>query len=121
MAVVKSQGPGTVELSQVEVTLDGELRGSGDLTATMSGKRLLLKMSGPGSAHIDGKVDLVRAQCSGSGSLEGRKLTAGRADLAVSGPGSAAVNVAGRERRQGAQLLVVDRSGSRQSAQYAPQ
>ena len=83
----------------------------------MSGKRLLLKMSGPGSAHIDGKVDLVRAQCSGSGSLEGRKLTAGRADLAVSGPGSAAVNVAGRERRQGAQLLVVDRSGSRQSMQ----
>jgi hypothetical protein len=72
----------------------------------MSGKRLLLKMDGPGDARIDGSVDQLSAQINGSGSLEGRRLNAAQTDIMVRGPGSATVN-----RKADGQLLV-DRSGS---------
>jgi len=63
-------------------------------------------------------VAQVDAQIAGSGSLEGRGLTAAHADIAVHGPGSAAVNVTGQERagarvENRARLLLVDRSGPR--------
>lgn len=64
---------------------------------------------------------MVHARLSGSGGLDGNRLRAGRADIAVSGPGTARVQVA--ERAGGApagasgQLLVVDRRGS----SHAPQ
>ena len=48
------------------------------------------------------------------------RLTAGRAEISVNGPGNAAVNVVGRNARRDdddGQLLVVDRSGSRQVGQ----
>jgi hypothetical protein len=73
-------------------------------------------MNGPGNARIDGTVAQVDAQIAGSGSLEGRGLVAAHADIAVHGPGTAAVNVSGNG-RAGAQvagrgqLLLVDRSG----------
>jgi hypothetical protein len=77
-------------------------------------------MDGPGDARIDGSVDQVSAQIRGSGSLEGRRLTAGQTDIAVRGPGSAAVNVAGngngRTSLERSQLLLVDRSGTRHVA-----
>jgi hypothetical protein len=93
----------------------------------MSGKRLLLRMDGPGDARIDGSVAQVSAQINGSGSLEGRRLTGASTDIAVRGPGSAAVNVvgndggkdgaSGRGALQRGQLLLVDRSGSRRMAE----
>jgi hypothetical protein len=126
-AALKTRGPGGIELAQVSDTLDAELHGSGGLKAEIDGKRLLLKITGPGAAHIEGRVDLVKARLSGSGGLDGRGLNAGRADIAVSGPGRAAVNVVGQdgERRNArnraderhGQLLVVDRSGSRHTDQ----
>jgi len=115
-ATVRGHGPGGVTLAGVTDTLDAELQGSGDLTASMAGKRLLLRLNGPGDARIIGTVAQVDAQIAGSGSLEGRGLTAARADIAVHGPGTAAVNLTGQE-RAGAratnrgQLLLVDRSG----------
>jgi hypothetical protein len=125
-ATVRSRGPGGVKLQNVSDTLDAELHGPGELNASMSGKRLLLKMSGPGDAHIDGSVAQVSAQISGSGSLEGRRLNVGQTDIAVRGPGSAAVNVVGSDKGKGravagqghggGQLLLVDRSGTRHSA-----
>jgi hypothetical protein len=115
-----------VKLQNVSDTLDAEMHGSGELAASMSGKRLLLKMSGPGDARIDGSVAQVSAQISGSGSLEGRRLSVGQTDIAVRGPGSAAVNligngnggdkVKGRATVERGQLLLVDRSGSHHSA-----
>ena len=115
-ATVRSHGPGNVTLAGVTDTLDAELQGSGDLTASLSGQRLLLRMNGPGDARIDGTVAQVDAQIAGSGSLEGRGLTAARADIAVHGPGTAAVNVTGNARADAptenrGQLLLVDRSG----------
>lgn len=126
-ALLKARGPGGIDLASVSDTLDADLRGSGGLDARMDGKRLLLRMSGPGSAHVEGKVHLVKAQLSGSGGLDGRRLHAGRAEIAVSGPGNAVVNVPGRGERQAGRrarhdgdehtrLLTVDRSGSRHGA-----
>ena len=66
------------------------------MSASLAGKRLLLKMSGPGDAHFGGAVDTVAARLTGAGNLEGRNLAAAHADLAVSGPGSAVVNVKGK-------------------------
>jgi hypothetical protein len=72
-------------------------------------------MRGPGNARIDGSVDVVEARLSGSGSLEGRRLTANRTDIAVRGPGNATVNMKEDAARGGhGQLLLVDRNGSRQ-------
>jgi hypothetical protein len=111
-----------VTLQNVSDTLDAEMHGSGELAASMSGKRLLLKMNGPGDARIDGSVAQVSAQINGSGSLEGRRLSAGQTDIAVRGPGSAAVNVVGNDKGNGrvsaerGQLLLVDRSGTRHSS-----
>jgi hypothetical protein len=127
-AIVRSRGPGGVKLQNVSDTLDAELHGPGELAASMSGKRLLLRMSGPGDARIDGSVDQVSAQISGSGSLEGRRLNVGQADIAVRGPGSAAVNLIGNDNNgsgdkgkgraavERGQLLLVDRSGSHRTA-----
>jgi hypothetical protein len=125
-ATVRSRGPGGVSLQNVSDTLDAELHGSGGLAASMSGKRLLLKMNGPGDVRIDGSVAQVSAQINGSGSLEGRRLNVGQTDIAVRGPGSAAVNVVGSDKGKGravagqghgdGQLLLVDRSGTRHSA-----
>jgi hypothetical protein len=56
----------------------------------------------------------VSAQISGSGSLEGRRLNVGQSDIAVRGPGSAAVNLIGKAGDKGA--LLVDRSGSHRTA-----
>ncbi|BDT58043.1 hypothetical protein MasN3_15370 [Massilia varians] len=121
-ATVKAHGPGGIELARVSDTLDAELHGSGGLDADLDGKRLLLNITGPGAAHLRGKVELVKARLSGSGSLEGRGLSTARADIAVSGPAHALVNVAGQDERRAergnagrGQLLLVDRSGSRRS------
>jgi hypothetical protein len=113
-ATVRNHGPGDVTLAGVTDTLDAELQGSGGLTANLSARRLLLRMNGPGDARIDGTVAQVDAQIAGSGSLEGRGLVAGHADIAVHGPGTAAVHVTGADARatNRAQLLLVDRSGS---------
>ena len=116
-ATVRSHGPGDVTLAGVTDTLDAELQGSGDLTASLSARRLLLRMNGPGDARIDGTVAQVDAQIAGSGSLEGHGLVAAHADIAVHGPGTAAVNVTGNDRadtKRGSrgQLLLVDRRGS---------
>jgi hypothetical protein len=89
-----------------------DIGGSGDLTASLSGKRLRLRMSGPGDARIDGTVAQVDAQITGSGSLEGRSLVAAHADIAVHGPGTAAVNVTGNGRAGAQAALLVDRDGS---------
>jgi hypothetical protein len=114
-ADVSMHGPGDVKLQNVSDTLDAELHGSGELAASMTGKRLLLKMTGPGDARIDGSVDQISAQISGSGSLEGRRLSVGQSDIAVRGPGSAAVNLIGNGNGDKGTLLV-DRSGSHRSA-----
>jgi len=121
-ALVKNHGPGEIALATVSDTLDAHLSGSGDLSATMAGKRLQLTMSGPGTAHVDGSVDLVQAQLSGSGDLEARRLVAGRADIAASGPGSAAVKVEPKGDKRGAaperaELLLVYRNGTRHTAE----
>jgi hypothetical protein len=113
-AVVKDHGPGGVSLSTVSDTLDAELHGSGELKASMAGKRLSLHMSGPADAHIDGTVDQVTAELSGSGSLEARQLVAAHADIQVHGPGTAAVNVnaGGKRVADKSSMLVVDRRGT---------
>lgn len=121
-ATVRSHGPGGVTLATVGDTLDAELHGSGGLAASLAGKRLLLRMSGPGDARIEGNVAQVDAQISGSGSLDGRGLTASHADIVVHGPGSASVNVVDKAGGRAdaktvgrGQLLLVDRSGSHTS------
>jgi hypothetical protein len=117
-AMVRSDGPGDVVLATVSDTLDAEMHGSGGLTAAIAGKRLQLKLAGPGGARIEGSVDQVNAQVSGSGSLAGHRLTAGHADLEVHGPGNAVVNLAQGGKQAGrADLLVVDRSGSHRRAE----
>jgi hypothetical protein len=111
-ATVRGRGPGAITLATVGDTLDAELSGSGDLTANLAAKRLLLRMNGPGDARIAGTVAQVDAQIAGSGGLDGHGLTAGHADIVVHGPGTASVNVNGKDRGQ---LLLVDRSGSHMS------
>jgi hypothetical protein len=94
----------------------------------LAAKRLLLRMSGPGNARIDGTVDTVSAQLSGSGSLDGHGLTAGHADVAVRGAGGAVVNVNGRTetksaapaRANRARVMTVDRSGTRVAGELNP-
>jgi hypothetical protein len=120
-ATVRGRGPGGVTLANVGDTLDAALYGSGGLKASLSGKRLLLRMTGPGDARIDGTVAQVDAQITGSGSLDGHGLTAGHADIVVHGPGTASVNVVDGNDRAASktvargQLLLVDRSGSHTS------
>lgn len=112
-ATVKSRGPGGVELAQVSDALDAELRGSGGLKAEIKGRQLVLTSSGPGDFEISGRVDTVRARLSGSGELDGSSLNAGRADIAVTGPGSAKVQL--DQGAGGGRMLVVERGGSRQA------
>ena len=116
-ALVTSNGPGDVVLGMVDDTLEAHLSGSGKLSAAIEGKRLLLNANGPGGAQVRGRVALVRARMSGSGTFDGHDLNAERADIAVSGPGNAKVNVTGETAGRGApdagQLLVVDRNGRR--------
>jgi hypothetical protein len=119
-ATVRARGPGGVTLATVGDTLDAELSGSGGLTANLAARRLLLRMNGPGDARIDGTVAQADVQIAGSGSLVGRNLTAGHADIVVHGPGTASVNVNGKDRLDAktvarGQLLLVDRSGSHTS------
>ncbi|RZA31447.1 MAG: hypothetical protein EOP92_31160, partial [Lysobacteraceae bacterium] len=125
-ATLRADGPGAIELAKVSDTLDAKLHGSGGLDAQIDGKRLLLEISGPGAAQLKGKVELVKARLSGSGGLEGRGLNAGRADIAVTGPANAIVNVTGTDERRNqrtresrhdnhGQLLLVDRRGSRRA------
>ena len=120
-ATVRGRGPGGITLANVGDTLDAALYGSGGLKASLSGKRLLLRMNGPGDARIDGTVAQVDAQVAGSGSLDGHGLTAGHADIVVHGPGTASVNVVDGNDRAASktvargQLLLVDRSGSHTS------
>jgi hypothetical protein len=113
-AMVKGRGPGEIRLATVTDTLDAKLHSSGELSATMAGKRLQLQMSGPADAHIDGTVDQVNAQLSGAGSLEARRLAAAHADIQVRGPGSAAVNLTGGGKRLAdrSSMLLVDRRGT---------
>jgi hypothetical protein len=114
-AMVKGRGPGEIKLATVSDTLDADLRGPGELSATMAGKRLLLQMSGPADAHIDGTVGQLNAQLSGSGSLEARHLVATHADVQVHGSGTATVNVTNGEKRVAGRtpMLLVDRRGTR--------
>jgi hypothetical protein len=119
-ATVRAHGPGGVTLATVGDTLDAELSGSGGLTANLAAKRLRLRMNGPGDARIAGTVAQVDAQLAGSGSLDGHGLTAGHADIVVHGPGTASVNVNGKDGLDAktvgrGQLLLVDRSGSHTS------
>lgn len=117
-ATVKARGPGGIALASVSDTLDAELHGSGGLDAELSGKRLLLKITGPGTAHLKGKVEQVKARLSGSGSLDGRELMSARADIAVTGPAHATVNVVDQGERRNVgrgHLLLVDRGGSRRT------
>lgn len=121
-ALVESRGPGGIELAMVSDTLDAGMHGSGALEAKLDGKQLRLTMTGPGAARVEGKVGVVKARLSGSGGLEGRGLTATQADIVVTGPANAAVNLVGQDERRNAGraggsggLLLVDRGGSRQA------
>ena len=77
----------------------------------------MLRMDGPGDARIDGSVDQLSARINGSGSLAGRRLNVGQSDIQVRGPGSAAVNLAGTDKRNAERgQLLVDRSGTHRSA-----
>ena len=115
-AGVVLRGPGDVALRRVSDTLDADLRGSGDLQATLAGTHLQFTSSGPGNAELRGQVTTLRARLSGSGTFDGRRLQAGRADIAVTGPGTAKVHVTGQDGadRSRSDLLVVDRRGSTQ-------
>lgn len=110
-ATIHASGPGDVELDSVSDTLEAELRGPGGLKANIDGQRLLLEASGPGGAEITGRVALVRARLSGPGTLDGRRLVAERADIAVTGPGKATVLERSKDRQE--RLLVIERGGSR--------
>ena len=116
-AMLKSHGPGAVELAHVSDSLEAELRGSGSLKAAIEGKRLTFTSDGPGGAEISGQVEQVHARLSGSGALDGEHLTAGRTDIAVSGPGRATVHVTEKNGSADGQLLVVQRRGSSQAPQ----
>jgi hypothetical protein len=121
-ATVRTRGPGEAELSTVTGTLDAELHGSGGLAAALAGKRLVLKMNGPADADISGTVDGINAQLSGSGSLNARSLVAGHADVVVSGPGTAVVNLRSKPATRGAmpyqpRLVTIDRKGAREERQ----
>ncbi|MCC6070093.1 GIN domain-containing protein [Massilia sp. GCM10020059] len=123
-ATLRNRGPGAAELSNVAGTLDAELHGSGGLQATLSGKRLVLKMKGPADADISGTVDGLNAQLSGSGSLNARALVAGHADVVVSGPGNAVVNVRAKPDTRTAMLdkprmVTIDRKGAREQHNFA--
>lgn len=117
-ASVILRGPGNLALRRVSDTLDADVRGSGDLQAALDGTGLLYTSSGPGNAELRGQVAGVRARLSGSGTLDGRRLRAGRADIAVSGPGTARVHLTGpgidASGTAGGGLLVVNRRGSSQ-------
>lgn len=115
-ASIVLRGPGNTALGRVADTLDADLRGSGDLQATLDGQQVMLTSSGPGHAELRGQVATVRARLSGSGQLDGRRLRAGRADIAVSGPGKAQVHVTGDDALHPGHggLLVVHRRGSSQ-------
>jgi hypothetical protein len=110
-ATVRSHSSGSVTLAQVGAQLDAELHGSGDLEAKLAAQRLRLQVDGSGDAHLDGSVARIEAQLTGSGSLEGSGLTAGHADIAVRGSGTA--NVQLKDGAAPARLLLVDRRGTR--------
>lgn len=96
-ALIDAGGPGDVSLAKVTDTLDASLHGSGDLTASIDGKRVMLKMRGPGT-------------------LQARRLTVRQTDINVRGPGSANVNlVRDGEGGRRDELVLVERGGRRQA------
>ena len=104
------------EASRVSDTLAASLHGSGDLSAAIAGKRVMLKMRGPGNARLEGRADRINAELTGSGTLAARRLTVRQSDITVRGPGSATVNrvrdgTGGRRD----ELVLVESSGRRQA------
>ena len=113
--MARSRGPGDIYLSKVSETLEAEVGGPGDLTATADCKSVRLNMHGPGEVKLEGKTAALTAQLSGSGNLNARQLWAGQADVIVRGPGNAVVNVNGKAAEQ-SRLVTYERNGTREKA-----
>ncbi|QNA88349.1 hypothetical protein G4G28_07240 [Massilia sp. Dwa41.01b] len=64
----------------------------------------------PRQGSLEGQVERISADLSGSGSLEARRLTVRQSDVNVRGPGSARVNPVRKESGR-AEVVAVERSG----------
>jgi hypothetical protein len=111
-ARTSSHGPGGVVLGRVSDMLAAQVDGSGNVTATISGKRAQLTLNGPGDSHLDGDVGRLDARMSGSGQLDASGLVAGTAEIKVLGSGEALVNLKGRS---GARIVRFARDGVREA------
>ena len=70
------------------------LRGTGDIEIKdIAGSRLRLEHHGVGSVLVSGKLADFEVQMSGTGSLKARALEVARANIVMTGVGSAEVNV----------------------------
>ncbi|MFC7652842.1 GIN domain-containing protein [Pseudoduganella danionis] len=94
-------------------TLDAEMSGSGDLSATAACKSVKLSIQGPGDIKLDGRTEQLTAQLNGSGNLNARQLLTQQTDIQVRGPGNAVVNQAGRTSGERTQLVTYERRGQR--------
>jgi hypothetical protein len=91
------QGSGSLSipdtLKQVGSTLTLEISGSGEINAVVATGSVISKISGSGSIRVSGTCDTQKMQISGSGDIHGFALASNRAEVDISGSGSANLSV----------------------------
>lgn len=98
IAALTLNGPGEASVDRIHAPrFAAHLAGPGSLSvATIDTQDLTIDMSGPGRVAIDGRAGRATVRVSGTGSVEGRGLTVGDADVRLSGVGNIALTAFGR-------------------------
>ena len=69
------------------------IKGSGDMTLTITASRMTAEISGSGSMDLTGEVDELQASVRGSGNILGSKCKAKHASISVAGSGDCHLSV----------------------------
>lgn len=72
-------------------TVSADISGSGNISAEVDAKAFKSTISGSGDIKVQGRAETLEFRNSGSGALQAQELAARRADITLSGSGSAEV------------------------------
>jgi len=100
---IQSQGSGDIDIKPtfVEAAMNISIRGSGDLTANLQTKNLVLQVRGSGDAQISGIQGELQLSLTGSGDIDARNLQL--QSCAIKSAGSGDITLEGKT----AQLTIV--------------
>ncbi|MDX9826268.1 MAG: head GIN domain-containing protein [Spirochaetia bacterium] len=73
--------------------IKASIAGSGNIGATLLADKVTVQIDGSGDVALQGRAGSFEAQINGSGDIAGRDFTARRAQIAISGSGSATCRV----------------------------